>query len=176
MRNGGGRIITYYGRGEGKTSAAIGHAIRALGHGRHVIIFHFLKGLRNVGEYVFFKKNFKNAEVYLCGEPDFYIPGENDPKPFITKANHCIEKIRDIVLNSKCDMLILDELLYAIYFKIVSEDEILSIIKRKGDMHIIITGGRITPRIRKISDIVTEMSEIHHHYYEDGKTIEGLDY
>ncbi|MHA1754024.1 MAG: cob(I)yrinic acid a,c-diamide adenosyltransferase [Candidatus Odinarchaeia archaeon] len=175
MRNGGGLIITYYGRGDGKTTAAIGHAIRASGQNRKVVIFHFLKGRKNIGEYQFFKRNCENIEVRLCGRPEFYFLG-SDPTPFKEEIKKCLDEIAKIIINNGCDMLILDEILYAIEFGLVSEDWLLSVLKNKKDMHIIITGGKITPKIREVSDIVTEMQEVHHHYHHDRETIIGLDY
>lgn len=175
MRNGGGRVITYYGEGDGKTTAALGHAIRASGQDRKVVIFHFLKGRRDVGEYRFFQQNCSRIEVHLCGRPDFFMPG-SDPKPYIEDVEKCISQIDEIIKNNKCDMLILDEILYAIEYNMISTSQLLEILRKRQDMHIILTGGKITDEIRKLSDIVTEMKEIHHHFKQDRETIQGLDY
>jgi cob(I)alamin adenosyltransferase len=175
MRNGGGRIITYYGTGDGKTTAALGHAIRAAGQNRKVVVFHFLKGRTDVGEYKFFKQNCENIRVFLCGTRKFFYP-DSDPKPYIRKIERCISLIDEFISDSKCDMLILDEILYAIEFGLVKEDQLVNILKKRDDMHVILTGGVVSDNIRNISDIVTEMNEIHHHYHQDRLTIEGLDY
>ncbi|MHA1409157.1 MAG: cob(I)yrinic acid a,c-diamide adenosyltransferase [Candidatus Odinarchaeia archaeon] len=175
MRNGGGRVIAYYGKGDGKTCAALGHAIRASGQDRKVVIFHFLKGRRDVGEYKFFTRDAENIEVHLCGRKEFYYPGD-DPKPYIERISKCMRMIEEIISDTKCDMLILDEILYAIKFGLVEEKELIRILKKRGDMHIILTGGELPDAIREVSDIVTEMTEIHHHYHHDHETIIGLDY
>ncbi|MEM2109435.1 MAG: cob(I)yrinic acid a,c-diamide adenosyltransferase [Candidatus Odinarchaeota archaeon] len=175
MRNGGGRVVTYYGDGDGKTTAALGHAIRAAGQNRKVIIFHFLKGRRDVGEYLFFEQNCSNIEVHLCGRPEFFIPG-SDPKPYIEDIEKCMSQIEEIIKKNKCDMLILDEILYAIEYNMISTGNLLEILRKRRDMHIILTGGKITDEIKQVSDIITEMKEIHHHYKHDRETIQGLDY
>ena len=175
MRNGGGRVLTFYGKGDGKTCAALGHAVRASGQDRKVVVFHFLKGRTDVGEYKFFTRDAQNIKVHLCGKPEFFYP-DSDPKPYILQIGKCMGLIEEIITDTKCDMLILDEILYAVEYGLVKEEELVRILKKRKDMHIILTGGSISERIRKASDIITEMSEVHHHYHDDHETILGLDY
>jgi cob(I)alamin adenosyltransferase len=129
MRNGGGRVITYYGSGDGKTCAALGHAVRASGQDRKVVVFHFLKGRKDVGEYKFFVRDAENIEVHLCGKPEFFYP-DTDPRPYVERINKCMSLIEEIITDTKCDMLILDEVLYAIEFGLVEEERLTNILTK----------------------------------------------
>ncbi|MHA1238017.1 MAG: cob(I)yrinic acid a,c-diamide adenosyltransferase [Candidatus Odinarchaeia archaeon] len=175
MRNGGGRILTFIGDGDGKTTAALGHAMRAAGHGRKVIVMHFLKGRRNIGEYKFLMNGVKGIDVYLCGTSRFLIT-EEDYKEHLKLVKKCFDLAKKIVAENRCDMLVLDEILYAVKYGLISENELLELLRMKKDMHIILTGREASEEIKAMSDVVTFMEEIKHHYHHDRVTIEGLDY
>lgn len=171
-----GKLLTFIGTGDGKTTAALGHAIRAAGHGKRVVVLHFMKGRENVGEYKYFTNNGERGiKVYLCGSPRFLVTIE-DKWEHLVKAKESIELAKEILADNSCDLLILDEVLYAIKYGLIREDDLLSLVKRRGNTHIILTGREASKRIQKASDIVTLMNEIKHHYNTDKTTILGLDY
>ncbi|MFQ6136902.1 MAG: cob(I)yrinic acid a,c-diamide adenosyltransferase [Candidatus Hydrothermarchaeales archaeon] len=169
-----GRIILYTGEGEGKTASAIGHAVRAAGHGQKVIILHFMKGREDVGEFNYLRE-LKNIEVHLCGSPKF-LRGEENREEHLKKVGKGMELAGKILLEKRCDLLVLDEVLYALKFKLIDKEELLSLLEKRGETNIILTGREPGKEVRDISDIITEMEMVKHHYEDDRKTILGLDY
>jgi len=168
-------IITYYGKGEGKTCAAIGRAVRAAGQGKRVVIIHFMKGRKDVGEYKYFQKKKGLIKIYLTGL-SFFLIGKKDKSQHLKKAKEGLKLAEKIIFKNKCDLLILDEILYAIKYGLIEEKELLSLIKKRRKMHIILTGKYASKRIFEISDQITRMDEIKHYYQKQKKTIKGLDY
>jgi len=169
-----GKIITYYGNGEGKTMAAIGHAIRIVGHKRKAAIIQFMKGRKNTGEYNFLK-NMKNIEIYLCGAPEF-LKGEEFREEHYEKVKQGLEIAKKILRQQKIDLLILDEILYAIRFRLVDEKKVLDLLDGREKVNIILTGRNPGREILRRSDIITEIKEVKHHYKKDKETIPGMDY
>jgi len=169
-----GKIITYYGEGEGKTTAAIGHAIRILGHKKKVAIIQFMKGRQDTGEYRILKKT-KGIKIYLCGAPKF-LKGKEYRKEHYEKVNQGLGIAEIFVEEQKIDLLVLDEVLYAIKFRLIKEKEVLDLIDKRGKINIILTGRNPGKEILKRSDITTKVKEIKHHYKKDKETVEGLDY
>jgi ribokinase len=110
---GEGRVLTYFGEGEGKTTAALGHAIRALGRGMRVEIVHFMKGREEVGEYRFLK-DVKGIRVHLCGPREFLV-GDSFREEHEKKAAEGMAIAESVVREKRCDLLILDEVLYAVF-------------------------------------------------------------
>jgi len=174
-----GKIIIYTGNGDGKTTAAIGHAIRAAGHGKKIAIIQFMKGRTSTGEYKFLKKfrnrNQHSIDIWLSGPSEFLLSKEEFSKHY-KKAMKGMELAKKILREKKYWMLILDECLYAIHYGILKEDEILELLNKRGATHVIITGRYATKNILKISDTVTEMYEKKHHFQKQGKTFRGFDF
>lgn len=169
-----GKVITYYGKGEGKTSAALGHAVRLLGYDKKVAIIQFMKGRYDTGEFNFFKR-IKNIEIFLCGAPKF-LKKNQYRKEHLEKVNQGMGIAKVIVTQQKIDLLILDEILYAIKFKLLEEKELLNLLDKRKRINIILTGRNPSKQVLKRSDITSEFREIKHHYKKDKKTVKGLDY
>jgi len=211
-----GKVIVYTGNGEGKTSAAIGHAIRFAGYGKRVAIIHFMKG-RKTGEFKFLENN-DLIDVYLFGPPFFLITSQatlggwlkgkgiefisldlfagkkrTNRKKVVAdklaenlkscsferhkqKAKEGMEFANKLILERKHKLIVLDEILYAIKFKLIKEDEVISLIERRKNIHLILTGRYASERIIKLADLVTYLDEGKHYFYEERKTYPGLDY
>ena len=169
-----GRIILYIGDGEGKTTSAIGHAIRAMGQGKRVVIINFMKGRQDTGEFKYFK-GVKNIKIHLCGAHDFLIDNKNRDEHSL-RVREGIKLAEKILDNKEYDLLILDELLYAVKFGLIEKEEIISLLKKRGESDIIITGREPSKEIENMADIVTRMQNVKHHYEIDKETIIGLDY
>ena len=173
-----GKIIIYYGKGEGKTSAALGRAVRAAGYGKKVIILQFMKG-KETGEYRFFKKiqKFSPIKIYLCGLRIFLTKKNYARFQHLKKTKEGLILAQNIIEDQKCDLLVLDEILYALKFGLLKEKDILDLLKNKGRMHIILTGGfTLSKNLKKIADQVSKITEIKHYFDEKQKAIKGLDY
>lgn len=171
--SGTGLVYVYLGKGEGKTMAAIGHTIRAAGHGKKVAIVHFMKGMRS-GEYEFLK-GVKNVSVYLRGPP-FFLVKDKGREEHSLKAKKAFELTTKILNENKYDLVILDEILYALKFGLLREDGVISLLENRGKAHLILTGRGASKRVLARADVVTRTRDVKHHYRLDKKTVKALDY
>ena len=164
-----GKILVLTGDGKGKTTAAIGTAIRAAGHGKRVIIVQFLKK----GEYGEIKA-LRNAgvEVYQFGSGEFvFQPTDEDFRRAEEAVNFALEKMMENPF-----LLILDEINVALSIGVVKLEDIIELLDARGETHIILTGRNAPPEILQKADLVTEMKNIRHYYDKGEKAIEGLEY
>lgn len=163
-----GKIIVLTGDGKGKTTSAIGMAVRASGHGKKVIMIQFLKKDR-YGE---LKAELKNIEICQFGRKEFVLEPCKEDYEIAEEAI----KFSLNALKRQPFMLILDEINVAISFGVVKLEDVMKLIDERGETHIVLTGRNAHPGIIKIADIVTEMKNIKH-YYDDGEeAIEGIEY
>lgn len=173
-----GKIIIYCGKGEGKTSAALGRVIRMAGYGKKVIVLEFMKG-RETGEYKFLKKSqnkkFFLIEVYLAG-PKKFLTEKNYPL-YLKKTQEGLKLAQKIISEKKCHLLVLDEILYALKFKLLKEKDILDLLKKRGKINIILTGRfAVSKNLKEIADQITRMDKIKHYFDKKQKAIKGLEY
>ena len=159
-----GYVQVYTGDGKGKTTAALGLAMRAFGAGLNIYMAQFVKGMK-YSEQETFKVLYKHLTVKQYGRGCFIKgdPTEED----IKAAREGLNEVRDIMLSGKYQVLILDEANIATFYNLFSVDDLLDLIKQKpDDIELIITGRRADPRIIEAADLVTEMKEIKHYYQE----------
>ncbi len=160
-----GYVQVYTGDGKGKTTAALGLAVRAFGAGLNIYMAQFVKGMK-YSEQETFKVLAERLTVKQYGRGCFIKgnPSEED----VTAAREGLKEVRDIMLSGKYQVLILDEANIATFYNLISVDDLIELINNKPeDMELIITGRRADPRILELADLVTEMKEIKH-YYQDG--------
>lgn len=169
-----GKIIAYYGKGEGKTTASIGHAIRTLGHNKRVVILQFMKGRPTTGEYQFLK-NLDNLQIHLCGTPGF-LKGEKSREIHLKKAKEGLELAHRVLREKQADLLILDEILYAVKFELLTEDDVLELLEKRGHTSIILSGREPGARIIEMADIATHMEKVKHYWNETSSTTSGIEY
>ncbi|MEA3446981.1 MAG: cob(I)yrinic acid a,c-diamide adenosyltransferase [Bacteroidota bacterium] len=169
-------IQVYTGNGKGKTTAALGLAIRAAGHNMKTCIIQFMKGKDN-----------KYGEHQILSELDaidFFLVGTNEcirkkdvSQKHIRAANKGLRLTRDVMKNNKYDVLILDEINVAIWFGIVDKNVVLDIIDNKPDaMELVLTGRYAPEDIIQKADLVTEMNLIKHPYEHGMKARIGIEY
>lgn len=169
-----GYIQVYTGNGKGKTTAAFGQALRAQGAGLNVFIGQFVKG-KTYHENEAIKKHLKNITIKQYGLGCFIIDAPTSED--IKAAQNGLEEIQGIIKNGKHDMIILDEVNIALYFKLLDVDEILSLLENKPDhVEIILTGRYAPPKIIEMADLVTEMKEIKHYYQEGIQARKGIEF
>ena len=164
-----GFIQVYTGSGKGKTTAAIGQAVRAAGFDLKTYIVQFMK------EFPYSELNsLKYLKEWITieqfGGDDFVykkqLPGEEDK----SKARSGLNTANEKMLSNKFDIIILDEVNVAIYFKLLTVDEVVEFISQKpGNVELILTGRYCPDEIIKLADLVTEMKEAKH-YYQKGIT------
>lgn len=185
---GGEQLIQVYtGNGKGKTTAAIGLAIRAAGAGFNVYIGQFVKGrsygfgqrrpnhgLLAYSELTALKK-FRNIKVDQFGRRCF-IKVKPD-KEDIRLACDGLQKVKRLILSGKHRLVILDEINIAIKFKLVSSREVSAILKAAPrNTEIILTGRYASPEILKLADLVSEIKEKKHYYNKGVKARKGIEF
>ncbi|MFC1606797.1 cob(I)yrinic acid a,c-diamide adenosyltransferase [Candidatus Latescibacterota bacterium] len=160
-----GYIQVYTGSGKGKTTAALGLAIRAAGAGMKVFIGQFAKG-KDYSELAALKRFEDLITVRQYGRKTF-ITGVADDDD-IRHAEEGLREVRDVVESGDYPMVILDEANIAVFFKLFSVESLLDILDSKPDhVEIVLTGRNAHPKIIERADLVTEMTEVKH-YYTDG--------
>jgi len=170
-----GTIQVYTGNGKGKTTAAIGQAIRAIGHGLNVIIIQFMKGEINYGE-VIMAKELRNFTIEQWGRKEF-VSKKNPLQIDIQLAQKALKRAKEVIMNKQYDIVVLDEINVAIDYNLIEEEEVITLLKTKPkEVEIILTGRGATPRIIEIADMVSEVKEVKHHYQKGVKAREGIEY
>ena len=170
-----GLVMVFTGDGKGKTTAALGQALRAIGHGLKVYLLQFMKG-RKYGELLAVEKYLPDLTFHLSGLDSFVM--RDDPAPVdIELARSGLNLARQVMESNEYDMVILDEVNVAIDFKLISLDEVVEIIKNKPySLHLILTGRYAPPEIIELADTVSEIKEIKHHYTTGIKEMAGIDH
>ncbi len=170
-----GLIVVFTGEGKGKTTAALGLAMRALGHEYRVGMVQFIKGPWKSGELISAKRFEDLMDIYTLGR-GFLLDAEDIEKDK-EAAKKAWEFAKDIIIKSKYDIVILDELTYLIKYKMVEEDEVIDFLIKKPDkLHIVITGRDASSRLIDVADMVTEMKEIKHPLNGGIKCQKGIEF
>jgi cob(I)alamin adenosyltransferase len=169
-----GYVHVYTGDGKGKTTAAIGAGIRALGANKKVCMIQFMKG-QKTSEIETIDK-LKNFDIFRFGSKNF-VDKNNITEEDIKLAENGLNKAEQIINSTDYDLIILDEIIVAVDFKLLEEDKIINIIKNKPKkLEIIFTGRYASKKLIEIGDIVTEMKEIKHPFKEGMKPREGFEF
>ena len=170
-----GLIQVITGDGKGKTTSAIGLAMRAIGHDYKVIMVQFMKGQINYGELETAKK-LDNFDIIQFGRPDFV--DKKDPAEIDIKlAQEGLEYALSLVKENKCDILILDEINVAIDWDLIGLDDVLALIDSKPDnMELVLTGRYAHPRLIELADQVSEVREIKHPYQKGIMARKGIEF
>jgi cob(I)alamin adenosyltransferase len=172
MKNNLGKIHIYTGNGKGKTTAALGLALRAVGAGYNVYITQFLKGQ----DYSELKslKPIKEITIKRFGEKTFiHKVGTNPDK---IAANEALGWSKKIVKGGKFDLVILDEVFLATFFKLISVNQLIRLIKSKPkNVELILTGRKAPKEIYELADYVTEMREVKHPYQKGLLARKGIE-
>jgi len=175
-RLGRGYIQVYTGDGKGKTTAALGVAVRAAGHGLTVEIFQFMKGKIEYGELEGARRLSPNVAIHQVGRETFVDKGNPDPED-VRLARHGWETAKEAILKRKADIVVLDEINCAMDYGLLSVAEVLEVLKAKPyDMELILTGRCAPPEIVEAADLVTEMLQIKHYYFEGVEAREGIEH
>jgi cob(I)alamin adenosyltransferase len=170
-----GLVQVYTGNGKGKTSAAFGLALRAVGRGLKVYIVQFIKGGFDYGElYIADKLPGLTLKAYGRGR---FISEKTPDKVDVELAKEALKKAQEVVNNGDVDVLILDEINVALSLKLINIDEVLELIRKKPEqMELVLTGRKAPVEIVHAADLVTEMIEIKHPYNSGFKARKGIEY
>ena len=173
MEQNKGYIHLYTGNGKGKTTAAIGLSIRAVGAGKSVFIAQFVKGM----PYSELDTLKRIPEIALKQYGlDCFIKNKPSPKD-IEAAQNGFNEIAKIIASNSVDLLILDEICIALYYRLFDEETLLSILKAKPEeMEIVLTGRYASKGLYEIADLITEMKEIKHYFNDGVEARKGVEY
>ncbi|MGE5248224.1 MAG: cob(I)yrinic acid a,c-diamide adenosyltransferase [Verrucomicrobiota bacterium] len=163
-RIGRGYLQVYTGNGKGKTTAALGLAVRAAGHGLRVFILQFMKGRIDYGEIEGVRLLSPYVELRQAGRDTFVDPKRPDPED-VRLAREGWEVAKEVIRGKKADIVVLDEVNCAMYFGLLPVAEVLQAVREKPEgMELIFTGRGAPPEILEAADLVTEMREVKHYY------------
>ena len=172
-----GLILVNTGNGKGKTTAALGLGMRAWGQGFKVLVVQFIKGNWKYGELEAAKRMGSDFVIRQMGEGFVKGCNEDDKLNHQSVAGEALEAARIEITSGKWDMIILDEINYAIKFGLVTLEAVLEVIKMKpAPLHLVLTGRDVRSEIIEIADLVTEMKEIKHPYKKGIKAQQGIEF
>ena len=170
-----GLVQVFTGDGKGKTTAALGTVIRALGHGLRVFIVYFMKGSYPYGERNILSK-LPNVTTASFGSLNFIDPTNVKPEEK-EQARQALAAAREAVLSGSYDIVVLDEVNLAAAWKLIELDEVIKLISDKPqNVELILTGRRADTRLVQLADLVTEMLSIKHPYDKGTKARKGIEY
>ncbi len=170
-----GYIQVYTGNGKGKTAAALGLALRAAGHGLRVYIGQFLKG-QKYGELLSLRSLSPYITLEQFGRKGFFHVTDNPADEDVERARKGLRKCLRAMLSQKYRIIILDEVNVAVYFHVLTEQEVLDFLDQKPqDVEIVLTGRYAPASFIKRADLVTEMKEIRHYYQKGVKARQGIE-
>ena len=173
-----GLVVVYTGKGKGKTTAALGIVLRSLGHGYKVGMIQFIKGEWYYGELGSSKRLEPEFEMIAAGKGFVGIIDDDHPIEDHQKAAQEAFVLAEERLSSEIyDVMILDEINYAVKLNLISVQNVLDIIKKKPKKTTLVLTGNYAPaEVIAIADLVTEMKEIKHPYRFGIKAKKGIDY
>jgi cob(I)alamin adenosyltransferase len=162
-----GLVQVYTGNGKGKTTAALGIALRAVGHGLKVLIIQFMKGNIEYGELESARKLFPYLTIKPMGRETFVSKSHPDPVD-VQRAQEGLSLAKKAIENKEFDIVILDEINVAIDYGLIPLSDLLQFIDSKPEtVELILTGRNAKPEIMDKADLVTEMVD-RKHYYDQG--------
>jgi len=172
-----GLVVVHTGNGKGKTTAALGLALRAIGQGMQVLVVQFIKSSKNTGELKIAQKLIPQLTIVPMGGGFF---DKNSSKAVEREKRKVAKAFEFVKLNTrlgKYNLIILDEINYAISYGLINIEKVLLLIKEKPKkMHIVLTGRDAKKKIIDQADIVTEMKEVKHAFKKGTKAQKGIEF
>ncbi len=170
-----GLVQVYTGDGKGKTSAAFGLALRAVGRGLKVYVIQFIKGGFDYGE-LYVVKRLPNFKLESFGRGKFVtdVPPTKDD---IKLAKEAFELATEVVSGGEHDVVVLDEINVALHLKLIETEEVVDLIRRKPKhVELILTGRYAPSEVVELADLVTEMKDVKHPFTKGVSPRKGIDY
>jgi cob(I)alamin adenosyltransferase len=171
-----GLVQIYTGASKGKTTAAFGLTVRAVGHGFKVFILQFMKGRKDYGELNGLKRLEPECQIEQFGTMGWVRKGEATDEDCF-EAQKGLMRAREIVHSGEWDIVILDEIINAIWFELIPEDELLKLMEQKPEhVELILTGRNASQNLIEKAHLVTEMVQIKHPYEQGIPARLGIEY
>ena len=170
-----GYVQVYTGNGKGKTTAALGLALRAAGHGLKTYIGQFLKG-QTYGELAAVRRLAPLITIEQFGRRGFIHVTENPEDEDIERARRGLEKCLRAMLSGKFRLVVLDEICVAMHFRLLSEKDVHDFLAQKPrNVEVVLTGRYAPPSLLRRADLVTEMKEKKHYYAKGVRARAGIE-
>lgn len=173
-----GLVIVYTGKGKGKTTAALGVVLRAVGHGYKVGMIQFIKGEWYYGELTSSKRLEPEFEMIAAGKGFVGIIDDDHPiEDHQNAAKLALSLAKEKLATGLYDVMVLDEINYAVKLKLITVQDVLDLIAaRSHKTTLILTGNYADEKVIEVADLVTEMREIKHPYQKGIKAKKGIDF
>ncbi|MFA7604792.1 MAG: cob(I)yrinic acid a,c-diamide adenosyltransferase [Novosphingobium sp.] len=170
-----GLLIVHTGKGKGKTTAALGMVVRAIGHGRKVGVVQFVKGAMTTGEKAVFDVFPAQVEFLPMGEG--FTWDTQDRARDIATARAAWEEVKRMISDPAYDMVLADELNIVLRYDYLPLDEVLPVLAARAPMkHVIVTGRNAPDALIEIADLVTEMTLVKHPFRSGVKAQPGIEF
>lgn len=157
-----GLVMVYTGSGKGKTTAAVGQAVRAAGHGYRVYMLHFMKG-RDYGEFLAAGR-LPNLTIVRAGR-DVFVNRENPAAVDVELARDGFKQAKQAIFSGEYDLVVLDEINVAVDYGLIAESDLFQLLADKPPrVDLILTGRGASPELIRRADMVSEILAIKHHF------------
>ena len=171
-----GLIIVYTGDGKGKTSAALGMALRAAGQKMNVLILQFMKCQKTIGEYKALSQTNLSITLEQYGRRVFFRTRTCEPMD-IHQAHRGFSAFERAMKSNAYDLIILDEINMAIHYGLLCVEDVIEAVEQKPpELFLVLTGRKADQKLIEMADLVTEMREIKHHYHQGIPAQEGIEF
>ena len=173
-----GIVVVFTGKGKGKTTAALGIVLRAVGHGHKVGMIQFIKGEWFYGELASSKRLEPEFEMIVAGKGFVGIIDDDHPiEDHRSAAQKAVSLAKEKISSGNYDIVILDEINYALNMNLIILKDVIDIINsRPKKTTLVLTGNYAVREVLELADLVTEMKEIKHPYCRGIKAKKGIDY
>ncbi len=173
-----GLVIVYTGKGKGKTTAALGMALRAVGYNHKVCMIQFIKGSWHYGEMTSSKRLEPEFELTAVGKGFVGIIDDKSPIEDHRKiAQEALRIAQEKINSKKYDIVILDEINYAVNLGLINLQDVLDLIMKKPPhLNLVLTGNYARNEVIDLADLVTEMREVKHPFKVGIKARKGIDF
>ena len=171
-----GLLIVHTGKGKGKSTAAFGMVLRALGHGMRVAVVQFVKGKWQTGERIALERFGDLLSISTMGEG--FTWETQDRKRDLAAARAAWDKAKELIAAGDHKLVLLDELNIVLRYDYLPLDEIVTFLRdeKPGDVHVIVTGRNAAEALIEIADLVTEMEMVKHPFRSGVKAQKGIEF
>jgi len=170
-----GLLMVHTGKGKGKTTAAMGLAVRAIGNGMKVGIVQFVKGKWETGERQVLEAFPDQVEIRVMGEG--FSWDSQDRQRDIAAANAAWEMAKEMIADPQFGLVVLDELNIPLRYDHLDINEVVAGLKAKPErLHVLVTGRNAKDELIEAADMVTDMTMVKHHFRDDVKAQKGIEF
>lgn len=171
-----GLVIIHTGTGKGKTTAALGLVLRALGQGFKVLILQFMKGQANIGEIKALNETDLPLDIKQFGRAVFFKSRACEPIDMYL-ATRGLAAFREAMAGGRYDLIVLDEIIMAVDFGLLPLTKVKeAIVQKPPGLHLVLTGRNAPAELIEVADLVTEMREIKHPFNQGVAAQKGIEY